>query len=84
MDKDTIKYYEDMFQMFETPGWKQLVVEADGHVNSLKDKLAVEFDTTLSNYIRGQLAQLNYMVNFEDIARSTYEQALEEDDSAPL
>ena len=80
LNKDDSKYYEDLFEMLATPGWKLLVEEAEKQIETYKDELVTEFDKTVNDFRRGQITQLTQIVNFEHITNEVYKQALEEDD----
>jgi len=75
----TEKEYEDILSTLASPGWKLMVEESAKLAQALRNH-APEYATTndVWQYTRGQIQQLDRMVNYETFIRAAMEQ--QEDD----
>lgn len=76
-DKELDAYYQSLFAMFSTPGWKAWVEDR---------KKEVEFRANLRNvkgssvdFVKGQVDVLDYVVAAEEITRKAYDELLTQD-----
>lgn len=67
------KDFENLFDMFSTPGWKEFIKQA-GELHEALTKGAVDnaIDNDQWQYLRGQLGQLRSIINYEDATRVAY------------
>jgi len=79
MDQDTQKYYECYFDLFNNPGWKQLIEELTQNALVINSVEATKDVNDL--YLRkGQLNVLAYLINFETTTNNNYEELTKSDD----
>ena len=77
---DTEKYFDDLEEMFATPGWRNLVEEAKAQIYQFQSD-ALERPTWDSVCeLRGQVMQLARLVNLEEVTAFMRAQALSEAD----
>jgi len=80
MDQDTQKYYECYFDLFNNPGWKQLIEELKQNALVINSVEATKDQNDL--YVRkGQLNVLAYILNFETTTNNNYEELTTDDQS---
>jgi len=78
MDQDTQKYYECYFDLFNNPGWKQLIEELQHNALVINSVEATKDSNDL--YVRkGQLNVLAYLINFESATNNNYEEFTSDD-----
>lgn len=71
MDNETEKWYEDQFLMFTTEGWKALLAFAKDRVEALSE---IRTCTTGNlDYRKGALSTLDWLLTWETVCRSNYE-----------
>lgn len=78
MDNSLVKQYEDYFEMFTTNGWKLLMEDIEGMINSLDSISYVNTLEELHSY-KGQLSMLHRLRGFENAITQAYEQLTEEE-----
>lgn len=72
MDKELAKYYEDRFSMMATPGWKQLIEDAE---EMLKAFNRIDTADTFEefNKRKGQVDILQWLLTLKQVSEQTYE-----------
>jgi len=74
MTPELEKYYENYFDLFMSPGWRQFKEEAQDGYEALDVERCKDWDSFLVTKTRRE--QLNNILKFEDMIRSAYESAL--------
>lgn len=65
MDKETEQWYDNQFDMFNLPGWKELIEQAkDIRENASKIGLINTSDQLF--FVKGQLDILNWLIGWEN------------------
>lgn len=75
MDKETEEYYEQLMDVFSTPGWK-LILEKVGDIKDSLNDLASTVDEKDFWLKKGRVAELNYWLQFEKLHRDAYQELL--------
>jgi len=73
MDKELQVYYEEMFSMMATKGWRLLMEDFQALKASLND-LSTVADTQELFFRKGQLDILNLVLQRKEICEKTYEE----------
>ena len=75
---DLEKYYENYFDLFMSPGWKQFIEETQEGLNALNLENSKDWDSFLVTKTRRE--QLSNLLKFEELIRIAYdrETAIEE------
>ena len=80
IDQETEQYYNKYFDLFRTPGWKQLIEELKQNALVINSVEATKDENDL--YVRkGQLNVLAYILNFETTTNNNYEELTADDQS---
>ena len=80
IDQETEQYYNKYFDLFNTPGWKQLIEELQQNALVINSVEATKDQNDL--YVRkGQLNVLAYILNFENTTNNNYEELTADDQS---
>jgi hypothetical protein len=78
IDQETEQYYNKYFDLFRTPGWKQLIEELKQNALVINSVEATKDQNDL--YVRkGQLNVLAYLINFETTTNNNYEELTSDD-----
>ena len=78
LDKETEQYYNKYFDLFNNPGWKQLIEELQQNALVINSVEATKDSNDL--YVRkGQLNVLAYLINFEAATNNNYEEFTSDD-----
>ena len=77
MDKELQQYYEDIFTMFTTKGWKDLVED----IQKIKDTIKVEDiqDEKTLFARKGELRIMNWLINLKDVSEQAHQDLKNED-----
>lgn len=78
MDKDLQKYYEQYFDLFSSPGWKQYIKDVEDNRTLMSDVLSIKDGNDLY-YRKGTLETLDRILNFEFAIEAAYEEAQDEE-----
>ena len=79
IDQETEQYYNTYFDLFRTPGWKQLIEELTQNALVINSVEATKDANDL--YLRkGQLNVLAYLINFETTTNNNYDELTKSDD----
>lgn len=81
VDKELQKYYEDRCSLFSTPGWQDLMDDAQKMFDALNQVLPIQNETEL-HLKRGQLDILNWILSLKSVSEQSYEQLMSGDSSA--
>jgi CMP-N-acetylneuraminic acid synthetase len=81
IDKALQKYYEDRFSLFSTPGWQDLMEDAQKMFDALNQVLPIQNEADL-HLKRGQLDILNWILSLKSVSEQSYEQLMSGDSSA--
>jgi len=75
MDSETLKEYEDLLEMFNTPGWALYSKELRDLHKDLKDTAHTQCVTNDEwQFRRGQLATLDRLITYEEFQKAGFEQ----------
>ena len=78
LDQETEQYYNKYFDLFNNPGWKQLIEELQQNALVINSVEATKDSNDL--YVRkGQLNVLAYLINFETATNNNYEEFTSDD-----
>ena len=78
IDQETEQYYNKYFDLFNNPGWKQLIEELQQNALVINSVEATKDENDL--YVRkGQLNVLAYLINFEATTNNNYEEQTSDD-----
>ena len=78
LDQETEQYYNKYFDLFNNPGWKQLIEELKQNALVINSVEATKDENDL--YVRkGQLNVLAYLINFESATNNNYEEFTSDD-----
>lgn len=75
---EQIRYYEELEEMFATPGWRNLVKEATDQLNEWKELMPQLRSWDQVNELRGQMLQLARLINLEEVTALMKKQAWDE------
>jgi hypothetical protein len=81
IDKQLQKYYEDRFSLFSTPGWQDLMEDAQKMFDALNQVLPIQNEADL-HLKRGQLDILQWILSLKSVSEQSYEQLMSGDSSA--
>lgn len=75
-DPSSEKYYEDLIDMFQSPGWRSFLQEVQEQIDYLENIRTVQTEAEL-NHRKGQLMILDNLKNLETVVgnvRDAYEE----------
>ena len=75
IDKQLQKYYEDRFSLFSTPGWQDLMEDAQKMFDALNQVLPIQNEADL-HLKRGQLDILQWILSLKGVSEQSYEQLM--------
>lgn len=84
VDQDTKEYYDNYFTLFASDGWKQFTEEVIVSVSGLEKSTLQQGSTDVFLRNSGYLAALNYLISYENLVASTWEDINREPDDADL
>jgi len=73
IEKKLQSYYENRFSMMATPGWKDLMEDAQQLFDSINQVLPIQNETDLQ-LKRGQLDILNWILSLKSASEAAFEQ----------
>jgi len=82
LTKEDEKYYEQYFDLFIQPGWKQLLTDLNESLNSYRIE-DIKDEASL-NLVKGERAILHRLINFEQSMKETYDMILESENAETL
>jgi len=82
LTKEDEKYYEQYFDLFLHPGWKQLLTDLNESLNSYRIE-DIKDESSL-NLVKGERTILHRLVNFEQSMKETYDMILESENAEAL
>lgn len=82
MNKEDEKYYEQYFDLFLHPGWKQLLTDLNESLNSYRIE-DIKDESSL-NLVKGERTILYRLVNFEQSMKETYDMILESENAETI
>ena len=71
MEKDLDKYYEDRFDMMATPGWKDLMEDADKMSIQYNNLFEVSNEAEL-NFKKGQIDILLWLLSLKETSEQAW------------
>ena len=78
MDKELQHYYENMFSMMATPGWKTLMEDAQKIKANFSDITSVT-DAQQLYFRQGQVDNLNWLLGLKGLYEQAYEELTSEE-----
>lgn len=82
MNQELAKYYEERFAMFASQGWKDLIDDIQGRIDSISSIKGVK-DVEMLRLRQGELETLEWLKSLPGISNDVYEQ-LKDDKNASL
>ena len=82
LTKEDEKYYEQYFDLFIQPGWKQLLTDLNESLNSYRIE-DIKDEASL-NLVKGERVILHRLINFEQSMKETYDMILESENAETL
>ena len=80
MDKSLQKYYDNLFEMFNTEGWKQFQEDAQVELKTSTETADLVCTTNeVWQYRRGELSKLRQLVGFETFVKQSYDLTINEE-----
>lgn len=76
-EEDMTRYYDELDEMFATPGWKNLVGEAKAQLAEWKEIMPTLRSWDQVNELRGQMLQLARIINLEEVTDMMRQNAAE-------
>lgn len=76
MDNYLEDYYKARFELFSSQGWKDLIEDLE----KVRDEVNQVSSCTNLDFAKGQLKELNYLLNLEHLTEQAYK-GLQEDAS---
>lgn len=73
MTPELQKYYEDRFDLFSKPGWKDLIEDVDNMVYALNNISVIDSESQLQ-FKKGELSILTWLKNLKQISERAYEE----------
>lgn len=83
MDNQLQKYYENMFSMFCSDGWKDLIEDL-GKMIAVRNDIDGLNTVEELHFAKGELSIMKWIENLEESYHNTYEQLKEEGKNANL
>lgn len=80
MDQEALNYFNDLEDMFGTPGWRNLVDDAKREIYELQATALEAASYEEIMFMKGQAEVLNRIVNLRDITAATKSQHEENDE----
>jgi hypothetical protein len=74
------EYYENYLTLFASSGWEQLKEEVIQHISSLEKTTLRQGNTDTFLHNQGAVAALEYIIHYDEVVKSTYDELLNEDD----
>jgi len=71
---DTEQYFNNFFELFNTPGWKQLTEELKENAININNASAISTLEDL-HFRKGQLNMLSSLVNLPETVEANYKEA---------
>jgi len=81
MDKTLQNYYEAQFEMFASPGWKELIEQAQ-EIKEAVDKITNAQSVEQFWQRKGEIVQINWLLNWETSCREAFEELQNEEKNA--
>lgn len=72
MNKELEDYYIERFKMFETKGWKDLMEDLRGAVDSTNRLDGVTVDTLM--FKQGELSVLRWMLSLKEMSETVFDE----------
>jgi len=72
MNKELEDYYLERFKMFETKGWKDLMEDLRGAVDSTNRLDGVTVDTLM--FKQGELSVLRWMLSLKEMSETVFDE----------
>jgi len=76
MTPEDKKYYEDLFDMYSTDGWKHLMEDLKVHAKYYNSVRNVSDNTPLE-FQKGRLDEIDFLLNHEKVMKESYDSILE-------
>lgn len=71
------QFYEDLFSMFTSPGWKHVIEGLEKELARINKAEGIPDEATLK-YAQGQIHVIRDLLNFEEGANLAYQQMIEQ------
>jgi len=72
MNDEIQKYYEDLFEMYSSDGWKALMKDLEDHAKQY-NSIAHATDEKSLYFQKGRLDEVNFLLNHEETMKQAYE-----------
>lgn len=71
-NKETNDYYDAMFDMFSTKGWKEFIADVEFALDAIDNLESITDERHLFN-AQGQIKTLKYILGFQSALEQSYE-----------
>ena len=78
MTKELQDYYENLLELFSTPGWKQFQEDIGDNLDLISDITTIP-DEKQFWFRRGQIEAVRLILNYEDTIKNSYEDFVAEE-----
>lgn len=82
MDKETQEYFENQFEMFGTPGWKDFIEKAQEIVDAYNNIRIPKSGEELAKY-QGFVEMLDWLLGWEELVNQTFKQYEDSNEGFP-
>lgn len=72
MSPELQQYYDNRFDLFIHPGWKELIEDLEGMLKQYEDIRNCDKDTI--EFRKGQIDILDYLIGLRELSQRTYEE----------
>ena len=72
MDQELQNYYEDRFDLFSRPGWRDLMEDIDTMLDAINNISTITDEKSLQ-FRKGELSILTWLITLKEVSARAYE-----------
>lgn len=72
MDQELQNYYEDRFDLFSRPGWRDLMEDIDTMLDAINNISTIADEKSLQ-FRKGELSILTWLITLKEVSERAYE-----------
>ena len=72
MDQELQNYYEDRFDLFSRPGWRDLMEDIDTMLDAINNISTITDEKSLQ-FRKGELSILTWLITLKEVSERAYE-----------
>ena len=72
MDQELQNYYEDRFDLFSRPGWRDLMEDVDTMLDAINNISTIADEKSLQ-FRKGELSILTWLITLKEVSERAYE-----------